>query len=72
LRLSEGVDARRLLGDLRAIDHTAIDRLQSVVGGYAASGHVHTHALQHGRWRVTETGVLITDRIAADCMEAVL
>ena len=72
LRLSEGVDARRLLGDLRAIDHTAIDRLQSVVGGYAESGHVHTHALQHGRWRVTEMGVLIADRIAADCMEAVL
>lgn len=75
LRLAEGVSASDALRAASALGSREAERLAGVMERYRASGHMGTWndaGEESGeRWVVTDRGVLIADRIAAEAMAAV-
>lgn len=64
LRLTEGLDVNSILA---AASPTAAERLLRTASRYGGSGHLLESP---SRWRLTDSGFLIADGIAADLMAA--
>ncbi|MBX3380448.1 MAG: radical SAM family heme chaperone HemW [Phycisphaeraceae bacterium] len=67
LRLREGLDAARLLHDVRVMEASGVDRLR------AAADKAHREGLLEdsgNRWTLTDRGMLIADAIVVDFMAA--
>lgn len=67
LRLSEGLDAKRFLEDVRSVDSSASERLALAVAKSRDAGMLTDG---NGRWALTKRGMLIADGIVVDFMSA--
>jgi oxygen-independent coproporphyrinogen III oxidase len=67
LRLADGLCARELLRDARAIDPAAVARLRRAADRAASRCHL---AASDGRWSLTEPGMLLSQSIIVDFMSA--
>jgi oxygen-independent coproporphyrinogen-3 oxidase len=70
LRLAEGLDSAALLADAATIDPAAPARLRGLAAANADRGLLLIDPAS-GRWRLTDSGFLLADGIAADFMAAI-
>ncbi|MEL6396219.1 MAG: radical SAM family heme chaperone HemW [Planctomycetota bacterium] len=70
LRLREGLDADITLREAESIRPAAPDRLRAVISEQAALGRIEPASLAGGPWRLTRSGLLFADGIAAELMAA--
>lgn len=70
LRLARGIDAARLLDDVRALAPRSVERLRARAEQVRARGHLAIDG-DHAGWTLTEPGFLFADGIAAELMGCV-
>ncbi|MBS0196331.1 MAG: radical SAM family heme chaperone HemW [Planctomycetes bacterium] len=68
LRLAEGIDADRMLAAATQIEPAISSRLVATVESLGSRGLL---AVTEGRWRLTDAGFLVANRVIIEMMEAI-